>query len=185
MVGRSTRNNRQSTDWGPPSAPTTVEEPPAGAAAQPAGPRRSAARGAQGLNHVRRAPAQPLMEQAARNCGMERTEWTGNTCRGGGGEKQLGTQGSCVQQAHAAPRKCHMPRKRHVTRASMAPEEALLTTGVSGDELRSQVTQPEAPRKSAERRMAPKFWPRGHGATGSGGQGVRGSGGSTRGWGGR
>ena len=64
-----------------------------------------------------------------------------------------------------------MPRKRHVTRASMAPEEALLTTGVSGDELRSQVTQPEAPRKSAERRMAPKFWPRGHGVTGSGGQG--------------
>lgn len=65
------------------------------------------------------APAQPLTEHAARNCGRFLALWTGST--------------------------------------SIAPEDALLTTGDSGAELRWHVTTPAAPRYSAERKMAPKF----------------------------
>ncbi len=40
---------------------------------------------------------------------------------------------------------------------TMAPALALLTTGLSGELLRAQLSTPAAPRKNADRKAAPKF----------------------------
>ena len=69
---------------------------------------------------------------------------------------------TCHPEAAAAERVRGRLRDEWTGINSRAPALALLTTGLSGELLRAQLSTPAAPRKNADRRAAPKFicvWP--------------------------